>query len=90
MLPGLPVNSNTRSTGCMARTRTEHLTDQQERILAYIRRAITDRGEAPTFEEIGAEFGLRTRSSVAYQVEQLEAKGAIRREPGQPRGIRLA
>ena len=74
----------------MARPRTDHLTDQQERILAHIRQSIADRGEPPTFNEIGAAAGLRTRSSVAYQVEQLQQKGAITRQPNVARGIRLA
>ncbi|MEH0442425.1 hypothetical protein QA811_01820 [Streptomyces sp. B21-102] len=74
----------------MARPRSTHLTDLQERILGYIRQSIADRGEPPTFEEIGAEFGLRSRSAVAYQVEQMQAKGAIVREPHRARGIRLA
>ncbi len=73
----------------MARTRTDHLTDLQERILAHIRQSIVDRGEPPTFEEIGAAVGLRSRSAVAYQVERLEQKGAITREPHRSRGIRL-
>jgi repressor LexA len=74
----------------MARPRTEHLTPAQERILAYIRQSIADRGEAPTLEEIGAEMGLGSRSAVHYQLQQMQRKGAITREPHRPRGIRLA
>jgi repressor LexA len=74
----------------MARPRTEHLTPTQERILAYIRQSIADRGEAPTLEEIGAEMGLGSRSAVHYQLEQMQRKGAITRQPHRSRGIRLA
>jgi repressor LexA len=74
----------------MARPRTEHLTPAQERILVYIRQSIADRGEAPTLEEIGAEVGLGRRSAVHYQLQQIQRKGAITREPNRPRGIRLA
>jgi repressor LexA len=73
----------------MTRHRIEHLTPAQERILAYIRQSIVDRGEAPTLEEIGVEFGLRSRSAVHYQLEQMQRKGAITRVPHIPRGIRL-
>ncbi len=66
-----------------------HLTATQERILRCIRETITDRGEAPSIAEIGTAVGLRSRASVHYQLGELEAKGAIRREPGQYRGIRL-
>lgn len=73
----------------MAPPRTHHLTDAQERILAFIRRTIADRGEAPTLEEIGAAMGLGSRSAVHYQLEQMQRKGAITREPHRSRGIRL-
>ncbi|MBR8638566.1 MarR family transcriptional regulator [Streptomyces tuirus] len=73
----------------MARHRVEHLTDRQEQILRHIRTAITDRGDAPTVAELAAATGMRP-SSVHYQLGELEAKGVIVREPGRPRGIRLA
>ncbi|KYK14299.1 LexA family protein [Streptomyces rochei] len=73
----------------MARHKTEYLTDTQEQILRVIRLAITDEGDAPTVAEIAEQVGLRP-SSVHYQLRELEAKGAIVREPGRPRGIRLA
>ncbi|WP_328336703.1 LexA family protein [Streptomyces violaceus] len=73
----------------MARHRVEYLTDRQEQILRCIRMAITDQGEAPTVAEIAAAVGLAA-STVHYQLRELETKGAITREPGRPRGIRLA
>ena len=73
----------------MARHRVEHLTDMQERILRHIRQAIADTGEAPTVEEIAAAVSLRSRSSVHYQLRELEMKGAITRAPHRARGIRL-
>lgn len=73
----------------MAQHRVEYLTSIQERILRIIREAITEHGEAPSLDEIGAAVGLRSRASVHYQLRELEAKAAIVREPGRPRGIRL-
>ncbi|NEY33063.1 MarR family transcriptional regulator [Streptomyces sp. PRKS01-65] len=73
----------------MARHKVEYLTDMQERILHCIRTAIADQGDAPTVAEIAHAVDLRP-SSVHYQLRELEAKGAIAREPGRPRGIRLA
>ncbi|MFI2764877.1 hypothetical protein ACH5A3_39610 [Streptomyces echinatus] len=70
--------------------RVDHLTDTQERVLRCIRQAIADRGEAPTVAEIGEAVGMRSRSSVHYQLVELEAKGAIARERRRSRGIRLA
>jgi repressor LexA len=73
----------------MARYRVEHLTDIQERILRHIRTHIAEHGVAPSLDEIGAAVGLRSRSAVHYQLRELEAKHAIVREHGRPRGIRL-
>ncbi|MFI9819935.1 LexA family protein [Streptomyces sp. NPDC052013] len=72
----------------MVRRKVEYLTDTQERILRHIRLAIINEGDAPTIAEIADTIGLRW-SSVHYQLRELEAKGAIIREPGRPRGIRL-
>jgi repressor LexA len=74
----------------MARHKLDYLTDTQERILRCIRESIVDRGEAPTVVEIGKAVGLSSRSSVHYQLREIEAKGAIVVEPGRPRGIRIA
>ncbi|MEU3901916.1 MarR family transcriptional regulator [Streptomyces sp. NPDC045251] len=73
----------------MVQRKVEYLTSRQEEILRCIRLAITDQGEAPTVAEIAAAVALRP-SSVHYQLRELEMKGAIAREPGRPRGIRLA
>ncbi|MFJ2567283.1 LexA family protein [Streptomyces sp. NPDC087568] len=70
--------------------RVEHLTETQEHVLRCIRQAIADRGEAPTVQEIGDAVGMSSRSSVHYQLVELETKQAIVREPGRARGIRLA
>jgi SOS-response transcriptional repressor LexA len=73
----------------MANHKVDHLTARQERILRCIRESIADAGEAPTVAEIAERVGMRSRASVHYQLGELEAKGAIRREPGRHRGIRL-
>ncbi|WP_329472788.1 MarR family transcriptional regulator [Streptomyces sp. NBC_01723] len=73
----------------MANHKTEYLTGTQERILGAIRAAITEQGDAPTVAEIAAAVRL-SASTVHYQLGELETKGAIAREPHQPRGIRLA
>jgi SOS-response transcriptional repressor LexA len=73
----------------MAQHKVDYLTDTQERILRIIRAAITERGEAPSLDEIGAAVGMRSRASVHYQLCELEAKAAIVRDPRRPRGIRL-
>jgi repressor LexA len=65
------------------------LTPRQRKILAVIRWAVKDRGYPPTLREIGEAVGLASLSSVSYQLDELVAKGAISRVPGQPRAIRV-
>ncbi|MET8405913.1 winged helix-turn-helix transcriptional regulator [Streptomyces sp900116325] len=65
------------------------LTARQERILAFIRTAIADSGEAPTVREIAEGVGLSSPSSVAYHLGRLEEGGYIQHEPGRHRSIRL-
>jgi repressor LexA len=74
----------------MTKHRVDYLTVTQKQILGIIRRAIVDDGMAPTVAEIADRAGLRSWSSVHYQLRELETKGAIVREPGRPRGIRLS
>ncbi|MCT9076542.1 transcriptional repressor LexA [Streptomyces fulvoviolaceus] len=52
--------------------------------------ASAESGEAPTVQEIGARAGAAKYCLVHYQVGQCEEKGAIVREPGKSRGLRLA
>lgn len=74
----------------MARYGVPYLTERQERIVQRIREWITKHGEAPTVVEIGQTVGVRSRASVHEQLAKIEEKGAIIREPGRARGIRLA
>ena len=85
----MPHNSNMCSSHGMGRHKVDYLTTIQQQILRYIREAIAEHGEAPTVVEIGAAVRLSSRSSVVYQLNELEAKGKIVRERHRPRGIRL-
>ncbi|RFZ75955.1 repressor LexA [Lacrimispora amygdalina] len=65
------------------------LSDRQERILEYIKKTILEKGYPPTVREIGEEVGLNSPSSVHGQMEALENKGYIRRDPTKPRSIEI-
>ncbi|MGM0384824.1 MAG: transcriptional repressor LexA [Actinomycetota bacterium] len=65
------------------------LTQRQELILETIRRAIAERGYPPTIREIGEVVGLQSPSSVKHQLDALERKGRIRRDPRLPRAMEL-
>ncbi|MEO6263629.1 MAG: transcriptional repressor LexA [Luteimonas sp.] len=65
------------------------LTSTQQAILAMIGARIASEGVPPSQTEIARAFGFRGVRAAQYHLEALEAAGAIRRIPGQARGIRL-
>jgi repressor LexA len=67
----------------------EQLTSRQRRILEVIRDAVSDRGYPPSIREIGEAVGLTSTSSVHSQLESLQRKGFIRRDPTKPRAIEV-
>jgi repressor LexA len=67
----------------------DQLTSRQRRILEVIRDAVSDRGYPPSIREIGEAVGLTSTSSVHSQLEALQRKGFIRRDPTKPRAIEV-
>ncbi|MDY0021057.1 transcriptional repressor LexA [Arenimonas caeni] len=65
------------------------ITDTQRAILAFIAERIEADGASPSQVEIAHAFGFKGVRAAQYHLEALEAAGAIRRVPGQARGIRL-
>ena len=65
------------------------LTPRQLKILQAIKSAMEDRGYPPSMREIGEAAGLASPSSVKYQLEALEAKGWIRRDPSRGRALEV-
>ncbi len=65
------------------------LSDRQAKILTMIRSAIAERGYPPSIREVGEAVGLASPSSVAYQLQMLEQKGYIRRDPHRPRAMEV-
>jgi repressor LexA len=63
------------------------LTARQTRILETIRASVHEKGYPPTMREIGEVVGLTSTSSVKHQLQALEAKGYLRRDPNLPRAI---
>lgn len=63
------------------------LTERQRKILSCIRDSMADRGYAPSVREIGARVGLASASSVAYQLNQLQLKGFLRKDARRPRAV---
>jgi repressor LexA len=65
------------------------ITAKQNEILDVIRKALLRDGQAPTVREIGKLTGLRSSCSVQKHLNQLEARGYIKRDPYKYRSIEL-
>lgn len=65
------------------------LSDKQMIVFEYIRKVIGERGVSPSVREIGQAVGLRSTSSVQYNLDILEKAGYIIRDPNLKRTIRL-
>ncbi|TFH18872.1 MAG: transcriptional repressor LexA [Myxococcales bacterium] len=65
------------------------LTKRQKEILDFIEAGIRENGYAPTLEEIGGHFKLRSLATVHKHVSNLEAKGLIKRRWNHSRAIEL-
>lgn len=65
------------------------LTEKQQAVFDYIKDIIDERGIAPSVREIGMAVGLKSTSSVQYNLNALEEAGYILRDPNLKRTIRL-
>ena len=65
------------------------LTPRQTKILQAIKSAMEIKGYPPSMREIGEAAGLSSPSSVKYQLEALEEKGWIRRDPSRGRALEV-
>ncbi|GAB2595964.1 transcriptional repressor LexA [Pseudactinotalea suaedae] len=70
-------------------TQGSRLTERQQRIMEAIRSSLAGRGYPPTMREIGDAVGLASPSSVKYQLQVLEEKGYLRRDPISTRAIEI-
>ncbi|MGD8397806.1 MAG: transcriptional repressor LexA [Anaerolineae bacterium] len=67
----------------------ENLSERQQGILEFIRDFIWENQFPPTIRQIGEEVGISSTSVVKYNLDALERKGYIERDPEISRGIRL-
>lgn len=67
----------------------DKLSEKQNAIFQYIREIISERGLAPSVREIGEAVGLRSTSSVQYNLNILENAGYIKRDANLKRTIRI-
>ena len=65
------------------------LSARQRAVLDCIRDSVQRRGYPPSMREIGDAVGLHSPSSVSHQLNVLERKGFLRRDPNRPRAIEV-
>jgi repressor LexA len=65
-----------------------YFTEKQLRIMEFIKAFREERGISPTLEEIAANFGV-TKITIYEHINQLERKGALKREKFRARSIEL-
>jgi repressor LexA len=65
----------------------EKLTKKQAEILKFIRGFIAENGYAPSYREVGANFGISSTATVHEHVKNLERKGYLTSEPETARSI---
>ena len=65
------------------------LTVRQRKVLEVIRNSVDRRGYPQSMREIGQAVGLTSPSSVSHQLQALERKGYLRRDPNRPRALEV-
>ena len=65
------------------------LSERQVNMLTFIREFIAEHHFPPTIREIGGKVGIPSTSVVKYNLDILQRKGLIDRDPDISRGIRL-
>ena len=84
MTPSTPKPSRVRDDAVEDPV-TAGLTPRQRLVLETITAEIAAHGYPPTMREIGDAVGLTSSSSVSHQLQALERKGFLRRDPTTPR-----
>ncbi|MGD8793931.1 MAG: transcriptional repressor LexA [Anaerolineae bacterium] len=66
------------------------LSERQKNILDFLQAFMRENRFPPTIREIGEKVGISSTSVVKYNLDALESKGYIERDPEISRGIRLS
>ncbi len=67
----------------------EPLKDREKRILDYLKDAIRKKGYPPTVREMCAELGIKSTSTAFKDINALEAKGYLRKDPSRSRSLEV-
>lgn len=68
---------------------SEKLTKKQKQIVEFISTFLKENNYSPSYREIMTGLGLTSVSAVAEHVENLVAKGALKKTPGAARSLEV-
>lgn len=67
----------------------EPLKDRERKILTYMKEEIKKKGYPPTVREMCTALGIKSTSTTHKDLENLELKGYIRKDPAKPRALMI-
>lgn len=67
----------------------EPLKDRERKILTYMKEEIKKKGYPPTVREMCTALGIKSTSTTHKDLENLETKGYIRKDPAKPRALMI-
>jgi repressor LexA len=67
----------------------EPLKDRERRILTYMKDEIRKKGYPPTVREMCSALGIKSTSTTHKDLENLELKGYIKKDPAKPRALMI-
>lgn len=65
----------------------EPLKDRERKILTYMKEEIKKKGYPPTVREMCTALGIKSTSTTHKDLENLETKGYIKKDPSKPRAL---
>ncbi|MBN7772832.1 transcriptional repressor LexA [Clostridium aminobutyricum] len=67
----------------------EQLKDRENKILQYMKKEISQKGYPPTVREICSALNIKSTSTVHKDIENLELKGYLKKDPSKPRALMI-
>nr|WP_315021921.1 transcriptional repressor LexA [uncultured Aminipila sp.] len=67
----------------------EQLKEREQRILQYMKKEISQKGYPPTVREICSALNIKSTSTVHKDIENLELKGFLKKDPSKPRALMI-
>jgi repressor LexA len=70
-------------------TKNETLKPREQAILDFMKKELNKKGYPPTVREICAALNIKSTSTVHKDIERLEVKGYLQKDPSKPRALKI-